>query len=191
MTDQSREREAKIRKNEALVSSGREVSMVSSGDVLCRPCLAVGTIGAAFWALVLALNDGFRDPETEAFRSVLIVGLIGYAVSRFLRAAIAYEGPKTRVVLAAGQLLFREFSLFSTEFERVDFRHVLRVDTRRIGLRRTVLVIRIDYARPGEPTRYIEFVPASEYRFDAQDGNPLADEMRAQMNHLRRLQNTV
>lgn len=163
------------RRFEAMVRAGREISFAPPQDAICRTCLSAAAVCAALAFLMFALLGGLR--ESPGIKGTVFVFAIVYAALRFLRDSGEYDGPKTRVVLLGQDLLFRPYG--GEDFERLRLRHVHRVSVVRTGARATVLCLRIDYMRPGEPARRLEFVPSPEYRFDAQDRNPLCDELSA------------
>ncbi|MFZ5636764.1 MAG: hypothetical protein ACOY82_09285 [Pseudomonadota bacterium] len=158
-----------------MARTGREISSVPPQDSICRPCLWSAVVCAALAFLLFATLGGLR--EGSGIKGTVFVFAIVYAALRYLRDSGEYEGPKTRVVLLDRDLLFRHYG--SEEFERLRLRHVHRVSVARAGPRGTVLCIRIDYMRPGEPGRQLEFVPCPKYRFDAEDRNPLCEELSA------------
>lgn len=170
-----RAREAEEQLIKFLLRHGREVSIAPSGNGLCWPCMWIGVFCAAFsFPLFMEMGMG-----PWILKGPLGVFVAVCAVLQFLLASGEYGNPITRVVLADGNLLFKPSRKYV--FERLEFRHMRRVSVRRMGPRGTILCIRVDYKKPGERDNHFEFVPAAQYRFDAQDGNPLCDEIAGLM----------
>lgn len=173
MFEKAKVREAEEQRLKRLARLGKEVSGVPRADVLCKGCAWVAAICTTLLGAGIAMQDrvAFGAFVVEAFKPFLLV----YFLLRFLRHRLDHDGPMLQVVLSSAGILYRSYS--AADYQLLIYRHVRSVSVAYAGKRNAVIVIRIEYKRPGEHVDTIEFVPARKYPVNARDESPLCDEI--------------